>query len=76
MLVKRCQEFIDINDSATPVIELIESGTTDVSHLIAKAKGRTGRPDPTDAQESALGRQIYQPTLTDEDVENLQHRTN
>ena len=40
MLIKRCQEYIDINDTATPVIELIENGTTDVSHLIQKAKGR------------------------------------
>ena len=40
LLIKRCQEFIDISDSAQPVMELIEKGTTDVSHLINKAKGR------------------------------------
>lgn len=39
MLQKRCQEFIDISDSAQPIIELIETGTTDVSHLINRAKG-------------------------------------
>ena len=39
MLYKRCQEFIEIEDSARPVIELIETGTTDVTHLIQKARG-------------------------------------
>ncbi len=74
----RCQEYIDICDSAQPIIELIETGTTDVSHLIAKAKGpskaneleKNGR-DPAGEQNKALGRSssgIYKPLITDEEV--------
>lgn len=55
-LTKRCQEFIEICDTAQPVIELIETGTTDVSHLVAQAKGKTDvhRKDPTGDARTAL----------------------
>ena len=38
-LMARCQEFVEIRDSALPVLELIEKGTTDVQHLIDQAQG-------------------------------------
>ena len=78
MLTKRCQEFIEICDTAQPVIELIETGTTDVSHLVAQAKGRTDvhRKDPTGDARTALHGVDYQPQLTDEDIVNLQSRSN
>ena len=46
VLMKRCKEWVDIKDSAEPVIEIIEKGTTDVQHMINKAQGRAAM-DPT-----------------------------
>ena len=46
MLMKRCQEFVEIKDSADPVIEIIEKGTTDVQNLIKKAQGNASSNDP------------------------------
>ena len=37
--MSRCQEYVEIRDSALPVLELIEKGTTDVQHLIDQAQG-------------------------------------
>ena len=42
-LMARCQEFVEIRDSALPVLELIEKGTTDVQHLIDQAQGTKKR---------------------------------
>ena len=55
-LMKRCQEFVEINDNADPVFDLIEKCTTDVQNLIKKAQGDAmSGSDPMNDQMAALG---------------------
>ena len=41
-LISRCKEFIEINDSAMPIMQLVEDQTMDVKKLIQRAKAPSG----------------------------------
>lgn len=49
-LIQRCQEYIEINDSACPIIQMVEDQTMDVKNLIQRAKGPSGQHQAVAAQ--------------------------
>ena len=70
----RVQELSEIKLTAEPVIELIETGVTNVKHLINKTRGAAATT-ASDAN-AASGNQMYKPHLTDEDDVDLESRDN
>ena len=69
--MSRCQEYVEIRDSALPVLELIEKGTTDVQHLIDQAQGTKKKIVYTEGDpDSMRAIQESQTHLTDEEVKN------
>ena len=76
MLMKRCQEWVEIQDNANPVFDLIEKCTTDVQNLINKAAHgaeASSADDPMKNQMAALGH--VDGHLSNADMENLQGKS-
>ena len=72
--MKRCQEFVEINDNADPIFDLIEKCTTDVHNLIKKAQGDAmSGNDPMSDQMAALGH--VDGRLSATDMENYQGKS-
>ena len=71
VLMARCQEYVEIRDSALPVLEIIEKGTTDVQHLIDQAQGTKKKIVYTEGDPNSMRAiQEDQTHLTDEEVKN------